>query len=92
MIELALFASTFVVVFALGLQTLNVAGGHYASAFVTSFVIGASQLALYKLVPEANLLQVLAYLGGGPFGIVASMWAHRRFFAKKRRIDAHSER
>lgn len=86
MIELALFASTFVVVFALGLQTLNVAGGHYASAFVTSFVIGASQLALYKLVPGADLVQVLAYLAGGPFGIVASMRAHRRWIGKGRAL------
>jgi len=84
MIELALFASSFVVVFALGLQSLNVNGGHYVAAFLTSFVIGASQLALYKLVPEANLVQIAAYLSGGPLGIVASMWAHRRFIGKRR--------
>ena len=83
MIEIALFASTFVVVFALGLQSLNVNGGHYAAAFVTSFVIGASQLALYKLVPDANLAQIAAYMTGGPFGIVASMWAHRRTIGRR---------
>ncbi len=83
MIELALFASTFAVVFALGLQSLNVNGGHYVAAFITSFAIGASQLVLYKLVPGANLVQVIAYLSGGPFGIVASMWAHRRWIGKK---------
>ncbi len=85
MIELALFASTFAVVFALGLQSLNVNGGHYVAAFITSFAIGASQLVLYKLVPHANLVQVLAYLAGGPFGIVASMVAHRRWIANRRR-------
>ncbi|MCX7144495.1 MAG: hypothetical protein NT123_26400 [Proteobacteria bacterium] len=85
MIELALFASTFIVVFALGLQSLNVNGGHYVAAFITSFVIGGSQLALYKLVPDANLLQIVAYMTGGPFGIVASMWAHRRTIGKPRR-------
>ena len=84
MIELALFASTFVVVFAFGLQSLNVNGGHYLAAFVTSFAIGGSQLVLYKLVPDANLVQVIAYLSGGPFGIVASMWAHRKYISKKR--------
>lgn len=83
MIELALFASTFIVVFALGLQSLNVNGGHYVAAFITSFVIGGSQLALYKLVPDANLLQIAAYMTGGPFGIVASMWAHRRFIGRR---------
>jgi hypothetical protein len=78
MIELLLFASTFVAVFALGLQSLNVNNGHYLAAFITSFLIGGSQLWLYRLLPEANLLQVAAYLAGGPFGIVFSMWFHQR--------------
>ena len=83
MIELALFGSTFIVVFALGLQSLNVNGGHYVAAFITSFVISGSQLLLYKLVPDANLTQIIAYLSGGPLGIIAGMWVHRRFIGKR---------
>jgi hypothetical protein len=41
--EIALFISTFVLVCALGLQSLNVNGGHYVAAFFTSFAIGASK-------------------------------------------------
>ena len=83
MTELLLFISTFIAVFALGTQSLNVNNGHYVAAFLTSFLIGGSQLWLYKLLPDANLAQVAAYLAGGPFGIVASMWLHRRTIGRK---------
>ena len=84
MTAMILFASTFVLVFFLGLQSLNVNSGRYVAAFVTSFGIGLSQLALYKLAPDADGGQIAAYLSGGPFGIVASMWAHRRVFGGRR--------
>jgi len=77
-IELTLFASTFVLVFALGLQSLNVNNGHFIAAAVTSFVIGGGQMVLFKLAPDANWSQTAAFLSGGPFGIMASMWAHPR--------------
>lgn len=71
-----LFASTFSLVFLLGVQQLNVQGRHYLAAFVTSIAIGLSQLALYKLAPDAGGLEIAAYLCGGPLGIVAAMKAH----------------
>ena len=40
MTSIALFASTFALVFFLGLQSLNVNNGHYRAAFFTSFGIG----------------------------------------------------
>lgn len=83
MTELALFVSTFGLVFCLGLQSLNVNGGHYVSAFVTSFAIGAGNLVVLKLAPSATPTEMAAYLIGGPFGIVASMIAHRKFFRSK---------
>lgn len=82
--ELILFASVFASVFALGFQSQNVNQGHYTSAFITSFFIGAGHLALYRLMPEASLSETVAYLMGGPFGIVASMIVHRRTLGKKR--------
>ena len=87
MIELALFASTFTVVFALGFQQQNVTGGHYRAAFLTSFVIGGAYLFLYKLVPDAGPNEMAAYLAGGPFGITAGMWVHARTLGKKRLQD-----
>lgn len=76
MTELALFVSTFVLVFALGLQSLNVNNGHYWAAAFTSLFIGSSQLVLFKLAPNANWSQMLAFVSGGPLGITASMYAH----------------
>lgn len=75
--EVYLFFSTFVLVFALGLQSLNVNGGYYIRAFFTSFVIGCANLVLYKLAPDATRTEVLAFLAGGPFGIVCSIFTHQ---------------
>lgn len=85
MTELTLFASTFVLVFALGSQSLNVNNGHYLLAALTSFVIGAGQMVLYKLAPEAGWSEIAAYLCGGPLGIVCSMFAHPHLVRLTRR-------
>lgn len=82
---LLLFASTFALVFFLGLQSLNVNGGHYRAAFVTSFGIGVANLILFKLAPDASGAEIAAFLAGGPFGIVSSMWAHRLMFRRPAR-------
>lgn len=78
MTEFTLFISTFILVFALGAQSLNVNNGHYWAAAFTSFAIGASQMVLFKLAPDANWTEIFAFLLGGPFGITAAMWAHPR--------------
>lgn len=72
----ALLLSTYAQVFALGLQSLNVNGGHYRAAFLTSLAIGGSNLVLFKLAPDASGLEIAAYLAGGPLGIVSAMRAH----------------
>jgi hypothetical protein len=85
MTELALFASTFCLVFALGVQQLNVQHGHMAAAFCTSLAIGTAQLALFKLAPDASGTEIAAYLAGGPLAIVCAMKAHpwlRRKFSR----------
>ena len=74
---LALLASTFGLVFALGLQSQLVNNGHYVGAFCNSLAIGGCNLVLFKLAPDAAGLEVAAYLAGGPFGIVASMAVYR---------------
>ena len=77
MTAMALLASTFALVFALGLQSQLVNGGHYGGAFFNSLAIGTCNLVLFKLAPSASGLEVAAYLAGGPFGIVAAMAAYR---------------
>lgn len=83
MTELLLFLSTFLLVFFLGLQSLNVNGGHTRAAFCTSFGIGLGNLILFKLAPNANWSECLAYLAGGPLGIVSSMTVHRRVMGSR---------
>lgn len=87
MTELTIFISTCILVFALGFQSLNVNNGHYLAAFLTSFAIAASNLVLFKTVPQADWLQMLAYMSGGPVGIVASMWAHKRWMPRKTVVE-----
>lgn len=96
MTEITLFCSTFVLVFALGAQSLNVNNGHYIAAAMTSFVIGGGQMVLFKLAPDASISEIVAFLAGGPFGITASMWAHPRLTKLMRRkskpIDEEARR
>jgi hypothetical protein len=72
-----LFASTFAVVFLLGLQQLLVHGRKYVFAFSNSILIGISQLALFKIVPHQTTgIEIACYLTGGPLGIICAMWFH----------------
>lgn len=80
-----LFFSTFVVVSALGAQSLFVNNGRYASAFLNSLVIGSCNLLLFKLAPNASSIEIIAFVMGGPFGIITAMYVlrhlHRRTMA-----------
>lgn len=73
MTALALLASTFALVFFLGLQSLVVNGGHRIAAACNSLAIGLSQLTLYKLAPDASGIEIVGYLAGGPIGIVCAI-------------------
>jgi hypothetical protein len=87
MIELLLFLSTYVAVFSLGLQSLNVNQGHYLAAAGTSVLISSGHILLYKYMPEAAAGQMAAYYAGGILGITSSMWVHARTLGKKRLQD-----
>lgn len=88
--ELVLFGAAFVVVFALGFQSLNVNRGHVFAAAIGSIVIGVCNLTIYKLTPQAvEFTEMAAYILGGPAGIVCAMWVHRRFV---KRTQAKIER
>lgn len=85
MTALLLLASTFALVFCLGLQSQLVNNGHFAAAFFNSLAIGGANLVLFKLAPDATGWEIAAYLSGGPFGIVASMAAYRYKFKPGRK-------
>lgn len=78
MTELALFFSSFVLVFLLGFQSRNVNSGEYMWAFFTSAGIGLMQIVMYKLAPTATTPELAAFLLGGPAGIVCAMWSHKK--------------
>jgi hypothetical protein len=75
---LLIFAATYIAVFTLGLQSLNVNQGHYFAAAVTSLGIGAGHVLLYRYMPSASVLELTGYFAGGVAGITSSMWFHRR--------------
>lgn len=87
----AVFGCSFLVVLALGLQQLNVSGGHTAAAIATSLLISFCNLILLKLVPQpTGIAENAAYLLGSPIGIVAAMRLHPflvRIAARRRRWD-----
>lgn len=84
MSELILFASSFILVCALGVQSLNVNRGHYVAAFLTSFVVGSAQMVLLKLGPDASWTEIAAFLAGGPLGIISAMRLHTRFTTSRK--------
>ena len=75
MTALALFLSTFMLVCALGAQSLFVNNGRYGAAALNSFFIGSGNLILFKL-------EISAFILGGPCGICTAMFIlrhlHRR--------------
>lgn len=77
MTALLIFICTYGVVLALTVQHLNINGGHQAMAFFTSVLIGVFNLALLKLIPQpTSALDLIAYVFGGPLGIVTAMRLH----------------
>lgn len=77
MTALFLFGATFALVLFLGLQSLNVNGGHKLLAGLTSFGIGAANITILKIMPgPTDAFEVAAYLLGGPAGILTSMLIH----------------
>ena len=81
--ELILFSSTFAIVFFLVLQSQLVNNNMPTAAFFNSVAISASQLLLFKLAPNAAGAEIVAYIMGGPFGVLASMAAFKIYRNKK---------
>lgn len=94
MTNFLVFLSTFMTVFSLGFQSLNVNHGHMRAAFFTSFGVGVSNLFILKLVPQADtgdLALMASYLCGGPFGIITSMWVHQKLRERRERRSGIKE-
>jgi hypothetical protein len=81
---LAIFATGFVSVFALGFQSRNVNNGNYGWAAGTSFFVGLSQASLWTHItsPSASKLDWFVYALSGACAITLSMYVHERFIRK----------
>lgn len=84
---LTIFAAGFASVFLLGFQSRNVNHGNYGWAAATSFLIALAQAGIWTRItePGATWLDACIYGLSGTCGIVASMWTHQRFIARRRR-------
>ena len=80
---LLLFVSTFILVFALGLQSLLANNKHYVGAFLNSFVIGIAQIGALQVIKAQTMTDYAAYVVGGPIAIVCSMFVFNRFIRRK---------
>lgn len=80
---LVIFCASFSIVFMLGLQSLSVNGGHELVAFTNSCLIGCVNAFILTVIPKAEGLEIVAYIAGGPLGIVASMRFFRWYRAQK---------
>lgn len=84
-----IFLSTFITVFALGFQSLNVNNGHRMAAVMTSLLISGGNIVILKIIPNGDIVSIntLAYVLGGPVGIYCSMIAHAKFMKNKRTLN-----
>ena len=74
----------FLAVFLLGFQSRCVNSGKAGVSFCTSMLIGMCQVWMFKSIPAAQGWELLAFLLGGPCGIVASIYAHRVIYKTKK--------
>lgn len=91
MTELALFLSAFATVFLLVFQQQNTIHRARWLGSITSIAIGAAQLTLWRIVPDASITQLAAAIIGGPAGYNAALSAHPRivqWWANKERKTA----
>lgn len=74
--SLLLFTSSFAIVLFLGFQSQIVRLGHKKMAFFLSLGVGTMQIFSFKLVPDANMIELIAFVLGGAIGIVSSITVH----------------
>jgi hypothetical protein len=84
--EAILFASQFVTVALLVIQSQNNVHGHFWLAAGTSVLIGVAQVATFKLLPTADASELVAWIAAGPFANMFAQWVKRHDISKIRRL------
>jgi hypothetical protein len=80
MAELALFAGSFAIVFALGFQQQIIHHRRHLLAMLNATTIGMLNLLLLKLGPQASPSEMIAFIAGQPLGTLAALWLIGRYF------------
>lgn len=87
---LIIFIAQFCVVYLMGIQSLNIKGGHYLAAAITSFIMGIFAFASTSIIGKMRLDDIISMVGivfliASPLGITCAMASHRhlvKFFSK----------
>jgi hypothetical protein len=81
--ELLVFVAQYSLVFLLGLQSRFVRDSQYTHAIITSLLLGITG---YYVTMQIAIVQEMfnsiwyAYILGGPFGIMTSIYIHNNYF------------
>lgn len=78
-----MFASSFIVVFLMGLQSRNVHASRYVAAVMTSFGISVSQFIFVKYAVNGSYAVFFTCAAGGCLGIAFSIWFYTQFMERK---------
>lgn len=81
----AMFFSSLVVVFLLGLQSKNVNRSRYIAAAITSVGISVAQFMFVKYAVNGNWFVLVVSALGGAIGIVLSIYVHDHHIEKSSR-------
>lgn len=75
--------ASFMKVFSHGFQSRNIAHNHYKAAFLTSWLIGLSEIAFLSGIVKYGWHSFFPLVIGGSLGVVASMATHNYLFRRK---------
>ena len=81
-----LFISQFLMVFLLVVQSINNNHGRQRIAALTSIGIGVAQLFAYKILPDAGVVEMAAFVLAGPSANLAAQWVKRSDIARIRAL------
>lgn len=84
--ELLLFSSQFICVTLLVVQSINNNHGRTWLGALTSVGIGIAQIASFRLLPEASMSEMVAWVAAGPAANLAAQWIKRHDIDKIRRL------
>jgi len=75
--RLGLVLATFAHIFLLAIQTLNVTGGHYGWAVLTTAGLAVSDVAIVVQIVQSKWKAVPWVFIGGATGVTSAMYFHR---------------